>query len=78
MIGKPVISAKVDQHRKLLGLHQMDVFGNEAVGNLIDVPEWRELPRDVQEALISLMTQLMLEHVRASAAPAKTEAGHDL
>ena len=36
-----------------------------------------DLPRDAQEALLGLMTRLILEHARATAAPTMAGGGHD-
>ena len=38
---------------------------------------WPDLPRDAQEALLGLMTRLILEHARATAAPTMAGGGHD-
>ena len=46
-----------------------------AIGN---VPAWSMLPTDVQAALISLMTRLILEHADASRIGSMAETDHDL
>jgi hypothetical protein len=51
----------------------MDLFASEAVGT----PSWRDLPDEVRELLIGLMTRLMLDHVRTTMLPAKVVGGGD-
>jgi hypothetical protein len=41
-------------------------------------PVWRDLPSETQDALVNLMTQLMLEHAQRQASAMVTgEASHD-
>ncbi|MGY3622400.1 hypothetical protein [Bradyrhizobium sp. USDA 10063] len=47
----------------------MDLF---ASGRAAGAPAWPDLPRDTREALVGLMTRLILDHARAT-----TKAGHD-
>ena len=56
---------------------QMDLFGNEPHGAQTNMPAWRELPRETRATLTCLMTQLILEHSKASRSSLATEAGHD-
>jgi hypothetical protein len=51
----------------------MDLFASEAVGT----PSWLDLPDEVRELLIGLMTRLMLDHVRTAMLPAKVIGGGD-
>jgi hypothetical protein len=45
---------------------------------MIGAPAWRELPREAQDTLVSLMTQLMLEHAqRQPSTQVSVEASHD-
>jgi hypothetical protein len=55
--------------RRIRGSEQMDLFASRRAA---DAPEWSDLPKDAQGALIGLMTRLILDHARATA-----EAGHD-
>ena len=56
---------------------QMDLFGSGLSNAAIGAPAWSELPAEARAALMSLMTQLILEHA-AAAAPRGKEVGHDL
>ena len=56
---------------------QMDLFGSGLLNSAISAPAWSELPAEARAALMSLMTQLILEHA-AAAAPRGKEVGHDL
>jgi hypothetical protein len=52
----------------------MDLFvSRRAVG----APDWPNLPKDAREALVGLMTRLILDHAQAAATPAMAETGHD-
>jgi hypothetical protein len=53
---------------------QMDLF---TAGVADGTPAWTELPGDARDALVSLMTQLILKHARTSPAPFEAEAVHD-
>ena len=56
----------------------MDLFGSPAVRGGIDAPVWRDLPSETQDALVNLMTQLMLEHAqRQASATVTVETSHD-
>jgi hypothetical protein len=52
----------------------MDMFASRVVPG---APDWPDLPRDAQEALLGLMTRLILEHARTTAAPTMAGGGHD-
>ncbi|WP_354264935.1 hypothetical protein [Bradyrhizobium sp. GM2.2] len=43
----------------------------------IGAPAWSELPAEAQAALMSLMTQLILDHAATTATPRAKEVGHD-
>jgi hypothetical protein len=47
---------------------------NGAVG----VPAWPELPAEARATLMSLMTQLILDHAATTATPRAKEVSHDL
>jgi hypothetical protein len=79
MAGKTVRPALTLRRNRRLGPHQLDLFGSGATERRLGAPAWRELPREAQDALTGLMTQLILEHAKArGSSPAATEAGHDL
>jgi hypothetical protein len=47
-------------------------------GGGANAPAWLDLPTDAREALVGLMTQLILAHARTSVTPsAAGESGHD-
>jgi hypothetical protein len=78
MARKMGASADADQRKRRLGPHQMDLFGSSAADNVSGAPAWRELPREAQATLVSLMMQLILEHAqRRAVAPGTMEASHD-
>jgi hypothetical protein len=53
----------------------MDLFAARITGG---APDWPDLPEEAREALVSLMTRLILEHAGATATPTtKLEADHD-
>ncbi|MCP3374941.1 hypothetical protein [Bradyrhizobium cajani] len=55
----------------------MDLFTGGIAHGVVGVPEWRDLPKEAQDALVNLMTQLVLDHAQVSATLAKREDGHD-
>jgi hypothetical protein len=56
----------------------MDLFRGGLTDASAGAPAWLDLPKDAQDALVDLMTQLILEHARTSAVPSETvEAGDD-
>jgi len=52
----------------------MDLFASRRGAG---APDWPDLPKDTREALVGLMTRLILEHGQAVAIPTTAEAGHD-
>ena len=71
-----VLSTLLDQVLKTTARSsQMDLFAAQIAGG---APDWPDLPKDAQEALVGLMTRLILEHARTTTAPTKRlGAGHD-
>jgi hypothetical protein len=67
------VAIGIRRKRRLVS-QQMDMFASWVVPG---VPCWPDLPRDAQEALLGLMTRLILEHARATAAPTMAGGGHD-
>ncbi|MCP3468505.1 hypothetical protein [Bradyrhizobium sp. CCGUVB23] len=77
MASRTAISANQVRRNRRFGMHQMDLFAGGIAHSTVGIPEWRELPKEAQDALVNLMTQLVLDHARVSATPAKREDGHD-
>ena len=73
MAGKTESAIGIWRKRRLVS-QQMDMFAGRVVLRALD---WPDLPRDAQEALLGLMTRLILEHARATAAPTMAGGGHD-
>ena len=69
MTVKATTSAIMHQQDRRSGLQQMDLF---RAGVADGTPTWPDLPEDARDALISLMTQLILKHARTR--PASFEA----
>ena len=70
--------ASTDRSNPRLGPQQMDLFRGGLANASAGAPAWPDLPKDAQDALVGLMTRLILEHARASAGPSETvEAGDD-
>jgi hypothetical protein len=58
---------------------QIELFGDERPGALVDTPAWRDLPAATQAVLTSLMARLILDHAETRpAGPVAAGAGHDL
>jgi hypothetical protein len=57
---------------------QMDLFGNGLSNGAMGVPAWPELPAEARATLMSLMTQLILDHAATTATPRAKEVDHDL
>jgi hypothetical protein len=55
-------------------VQQMDLF---RAGVADGAPAWKELPEDARDALISLMSQLLLKHARTNPARSEAESVHD-
>ncbi len=74
MAVKATTPAIMHRQDRRSGLQQMDLFG---AGVADGAPAWTDLPEDARDALVSLMTQLILKHARTSRAPSEAEAVHD-
>jgi len=74
MAVKATTQAIMHRQDRRSSLQQMDLF---RAGVADGAPEWTELPEDARDALVSLMTQLILKHARTSLAPSEAEAVHD-
>jgi hypothetical protein len=75
MTVKATTPAIMHRQDRRSGLQQMDLF---RAGVAHGAPKWTELPEDARDALVSLMTQLILKHARTSPAPSEAaEAVHD-
>jgi len=61
----PAITRRQDRRG---GLQQMDLFRAGVADGMNGAPKWTELPEDARDALVSLMTQLILKHARTSPA----------
>ena len=57
---------------------QMDLFGNGLSNGAMGVPAWPELPAEARATLMSLMTQLILDHAATTATPLAKGVSHDL
>ena len=57
---------------------QIELFGDERPGALVDTPAWQDLPAATQAVLTSLMARLILDHAETRPASPVAEAGHDL
>jgi hypothetical protein len=55
-----------------------DLFGSGLSNGAIGAPAWPELPAEARAALMSLMTQLILDHAATTATPRAKEVSHDL
>ena len=75
MAVKATTPAIMHRQDRRSGVRQMDLF---RAGVADGTPAWTELPEDARDALVSLMTQLILKHARTSPAPSEAaEAVHD-
>jgi hypothetical protein len=78
MARKAAWPANTDRSSGRLGPQQMDLFRGGLADASAGAPAWLDLPKDAQDALVGLMTQLILEHARTSAMPSEAvEAGDD-
>ena len=57
---------------------QIELFGDDRLGTLVDVPAWQDLPEATQAVLTSLMARLILENAEARRAGSTGEVSHDL
>jgi hypothetical protein len=74
MARKTTAPAIGDRSKRQRAPLQMALFREAGVEASDGGPAWPDLPEDARNVLVGLLTQLMLEHVRASVA---TEASHD-
>ena len=75
MARKSTAKAIRNRRKQRLAPQQMDLFATRSAGG---APDWPDLPQDAREALVNLMTRLILEHARTTATPAKRMgASHD-
>jgi len=74
MARKTTAPAIGNRRRQRLAAQQLDLFASRVAPGL---PNWRDLPKEVREALIGLMVRLILEHARMTTAPTMVGAGHD-
>ncbi len=65
------------RHNRQPRPQQMDLFGSGLPNGAIGAPAWLELPAEARAALMSLMTQLILDHAATTATPRAKEVGHD-
>jgi hypothetical protein len=56
---------------------QIDLFAGDPQKAIGDRPVWSALPMEIQAALTSLMTRLILEHADKSRTGSMMETGHD-
>jgi hypothetical protein len=70
MVRKTTASANGVRRKRRLPPQQMDLFSRGAAAS---APNWLDLPKDAREALIGLMTRLILAHAQTTT----MEAGHD-
>jgi hypothetical protein len=74
MARKSTAKAIGNRRKQHLAPQQMDLFAARIAG----APDWPDLPKDAREALVGLMTRLILEHARTTATPTmRSGAGHD-
>ena len=75
MPRKSTAKAIGNRRRQRLARQQMDLFAARIAGG---APDWPDLSKDAREALVGLMTRLILEHARTTATPTmRLGAGHD-
>jgi hypothetical protein len=56
----------------------MDLFVSSLSNGVMGAPAWSELPAQARVSLMSLMTQLILDHAATTAMPRTNEVSHDL
>ena len=66
------------RHNRQPRPQQMDLFGTDLSNGAIGAPAWSELPAQARASLMSLMTQLILDHAATTATPRAKEVDHDL
>lgn len=57
---------------------QIELFGNEQPGALVDTPRWQDSPAATQIVLTRLMARLILDYAETCKASLMREVGHDL
>ena len=78
MAVKATTTAIMRRQDRRGGVQQMDLFRSGVADGRNSAPKWTELPEDARDALVSMMTQLILKHARTSATSSKAaEAVHD-
>ena len=78
MARQTVGPASTVQNNPRLGPQQLDRFRGGSADARAGAPAWLDLPKDAQDALVGLMTRLILEHARTSARWSETvETGDD-
>jgi len=79
MSRQTAMSGSGNRHnRRPRSQQQMDLFGSGLSNGAIGAPAWPDLPAEARAALMSLMTQLILDHAATTATPCAKEVGHDL
>ena len=78
MSRKRAMSGSGYRHNRPRPQQQMDLFGSGLSNGAIGAPAWPELPAEARATLMSLMTQLILDHAAMTATPPAKEVGHDL
>jgi hypothetical protein len=66
------------RHNRQPRPQQMDLFGSGLSNGTMGAPAWPELPAEARATLMSLMTQLILDHAATTATPLAKEVSHDL
>jgi hypothetical protein len=56
----------------------MDLFRSGLSNGAIGAPAWPELPAEARATLMSLMTQLILDHAATTTTPRAKEVSYDL
>ena len=75
MPRKSTAKAIGNRRGQRLAPQQMELFAARIAGG---APAWPDLPKDAREALVGLMTLLILKHARTTAMPTmRLGAGHD-
>ena len=78
MAQKTARTASTDRSNRRLGPQQMDLFRGGLANASAGARAWPDLPKDAQDALVGLMTRLILEHARTNTGSSETvEAGDD-
>lgn len=74
MARKMTAPAIGNRSKGRLAAQQMDLFASRLAAG---TPSWPDLPKESREALITLMTRLILEHAWTTTTPTTAGAGHD-